>query len=150
MLYQKSYSFDLYSVVRSSVQFHSAVQPRCVVDSNAQINSADRPIPEDDENESVHSDDSDCSRPRGFSYWTMDKAGGVQKSLAESQLGYDSRKPGSPSPSLYPGSSLANAKFGSRLVSENSVFSGSCPDSRPTVTTPSLGSVMSDEMRSER
>lgn len=135
MLYEKSYSVDLYSVFRS----------------RAQINSAVRPISEDDEDGSVRFDASDGSQDMSVSYWIMDKAGGVQKSRTESQLGYDSRKPGSPSPSLYPGSSLANAKFGSRLVSENSVFSGSYPpSSRPTVTTPSPGSVMSDEMRSER
>jgi hypothetical protein len=68
------------------------------------------------------------------------------KSLAESQLGRasGSRRTWSPWPSLYPGSSLANAKFGSRLVSENSLFSGS-PPSRLTVTTPSICSVMSEE-----
>jgi hypothetical protein len=84
-----------------------------------------------------------------FSHWSTDNVS-LQKSLAESQLGpkgYGSRQTESPWPSLYPGSSLANAVFGSRLVSANSIFSGSCPSSRPTVTTPSLRSlaVVSDE-----
>jgi hypothetical protein len=70
--------------------------------------------------------------------------------MAESQLDPASRQTESPWPSLYPGSSLANARFGSRLVSVNSVFSGSCPPSRLTVTTPSLRSVMLDEGHSMR
>src|ERR1019366_8309330 len=77
----------------------------------------------------------------------------LQNALAESQLGpvgYGLRQTESPSLSLYPGSSLANAKFASRLVSANSFFSGSRPPSRPTVTTPSLRSVMSDEGHSVR
>ena len=63
---------------------------------------------------------------------------------------FGTRRTESPWPSLYPGSSLANARFGSRLVSENSIFSGSLPLSRSTVTTPSLRSVMSDEAYSVR
>lgn len=71
----------------------------------------------------------------------------LRNSLAESQLGsaYSPGQRESPWPSLYPGQSLANVKFGSRLVSANSVFSGSRPPSCPTVTTPSLRSVMSDD-----
>ena len=141
MLYERKYSFDLYSVVRSRVQIHSVAQSRFT------------PIPEADEDGSVHSDDSghsddsDCSQEMTVSYRIADQAS-LEKTPAESQLGpagYGLRQTESPWPSLYPGSSLANAKFGSRLVSANSILSGSCPPSRLTATTPSLFSDMSDE-----
>jgi hypothetical protein len=70
----------------------------------------------------------------------------LRESLVKSQLGlgrYGTRQTESPSPSLYPGSSLANARFGSRLVLENST--GSRPPSRSTFTAPTLRSLMSDE-----
>ena len=61
--------------------------------------------------------------------------------------GYGSRQIGTHSPPVYPGSSLANVIFGSRLVSANSVFSGSRPPSRLTVTTPSLRSLEGSSVR---
>ena len=129
-------------MVRSRAQIYSAIQPRFT------------PIPEVDEDRSIHSDELDRNEEMTFSHWSVDNVG-LQKPLAESYLGpeeYGSRQTESPWPSLYPGSSLANAVFGSRLVSENSIFSGSRPSSRPTVTTPSLRSlaVVSDEEYSIR
>lgn len=135
MLYERKYLVDPYSVVRSRVQIHSVAQSRFT------------PIPEGDEDGSVHSDDSDCSQEMTVSYRTADRAS-LEKTPVEPQLGpagYGLRQTESPWPSLYPGSSLANAKFGSRLVSANSILSGSCPPSRLTATTPSLFSDMSDE-----
>ena len=135
MLYERKYSVDPYSVVRSRVQIHSVAQSRFT------------PIPEGDEDGSVHSYDSDCSQEMTVSYRTADRAS-LEKTPVEPQLGpagYGLRQTESPWPSLYPGSSLANAKFGSRLVSANSILSGSCPPSRLTATTPSLFSDMSDE-----
>lgn len=109
--------------MRSRAQIYSTIRPRF------------RPIPEDDEDGSDQSDDSGLSQKITFSFMSTENVG----------LGrYGTRQTESPWPSLYPGSSLANARFGSRLVSENSIFTGSPPPSRGTVTTPSL-SVTSDE-----
>jgi hypothetical protein len=132
---QLSYTEELLirsvSVVRSRAQVYSAIQPRFT------------PIPEVDEDRSVDSDELDRNEEMTFSHRSTDNVS-LQKPLAESHLGpeeYGSRQTESPWPSLYPGSSLANAIFGSRLVSANSIFSGSRPSSRPTVTTPSLRSL---------
>lgn len=115
-------------MVRSRAQIYSAVQPR----------------------RSVHSDIG-LKQKRTFSHWSTDNVIlQKQKSLAGSQIGpagYGSRQTES-SPSLYSGSS--NAKSRSRLASPNSLFSGSRPLSRLSVTTPSPCSAMSDEGYSDR
>ena len=110
---------DLYSVARSRAQIYSHVRLQ---------------ITPEDEDGSVHRSTDNVS---------------LRKSLAESQLGtgggYSARSTRSPSPSLYSGSSLANAKSDGRLVSTNSLFSGSRSPSRSAVTTPSHRSVMSQD-----
>jgi hypothetical protein len=114
-------------MVRSRAQVCSAVRHRFV------------PIPEDDQDRSDHSYDFDRDQEMTLSHWNTDNAR-PQKPLAKSQpgpVGHSSRQNDSPPLSLYPGSSLANARFGSRLVSANSLLSGSRPPSHLTVTTPS-------------
>lgn len=115
---------DLYSVARSRAQIYSPFQPQCT--------------PEGDEDGSVHCSSDNVS---------------LRESLAESQLGpggYGARATKSPLPSLYSGSSLAKTKSDDRHVSANSLFSGSRPPSRSTVTTPSHRSVMSEDACSVR
>jgi hypothetical protein len=116
---------DLYSVARSRAQIYTPFRPRYT--------------PEGDEGGSVHRSTDDVS---------------LHESLAESQLGpggYNARPTTkSPSPSLYSGSSLANAKSDGRLVSANSLFSENRPRSRSIVTTPSHRSVMSQDGYSVR
>jgi hypothetical protein len=113
---------DLFdSVARSRAQIYSHVRPQF--------------IPEGDEDGSVHQSTDNVS---------------LRKSSAESQLGtgggHGAQSTKSPSPSLYNGSSPANAKSDGRLVSANSLFSGSHRSpSRSTVTTPSHRSVMSQD-----
>ncbi len=115
---------DLYSVARSRAQVYSPFQLQST--------------PEGDEDGSVHRSTDNVS---------------LGNSLAESQLGpgrYGARPTKSPpSPSLYSGSSLpvANAKSDGRLVSPNSLFSGSSrpPSRSTTVTTPSHRSAMSKD-----
>ena len=127
-------------MVRSRAQIYSAVRPQFT------------PIPEGGEDRLTHSDDLDRNREMSFSHSSTDNIS-LQKSMGESQLGsagLDLRQTESPLLSLYPGSSLANAKYASRLVSANSLFSGNRPPSRPTVTTPTVRSVMSDEGYSVR
>src|SRR6266566_6061161 len=89
----------LYSVARSRGQIYTPFRPQFA--------------PECDEDGSVH--------------WSTDNVS-LQKSSAESQQGpgggCGARPTKSPSPSLYSGSSLANAKSDGRLVSANSLFSG--------------------------
>ena len=115
--------------------------PHSVARSRAQIYSPFRPqfTPEGDEDGSVHGSTDNVS---------------LRKSSAESQLGpgrgYGARPTKSPSPSLYSGSSLANAKSDGRLVSANSLFSRSRSPSHSTVTTPSHRSAMSQDGYSVR
>lgn len=130
----------LYSVVRSRAQIYSTVRPRFT------------PIPKGDGDRSVHSCDIDRNDETTFSHRSTDNVS-LQKSSAESQLspkGYGPRQTESPCPSLNPATSLANAKSRGRLFSSNSLFSGSCPPCRPTVSSPTYRSVMSDEKRSAR
>jgi hypothetical protein len=115
VLYERKYSVDLYRVVRSRAQIYSAVRPQFA------------PILEGDEG---NSDDLDRNLEMTISHLSTE-------SLAEGPTGYGPGQTESPSPSIYPGSSLAKAQFGSRLVSANSIFSGIRPPSRPTVTTAS-------------
>jgi hypothetical protein len=118
---------DLYSVARSRAQVYFPSRPQRT--------------PEGDEDGSVHSNTDNFS---------------LRKSLAESQLGpggYSARSTMSPSPSLYSGSSLANAKSDGRLASANSLLSSrSRRPSRSTVTTSSHRhrSVMSQDGYSVR
>lgn len=77
----------------------------------------------------------------------------LRKSIAESQLGpggYSTRPTKSPSPSLHSGSSLANTKSDGRLLSANSLFSGSRQPSRSMVTTLSHRSATSQDGYSVR
>ena len=118
---------DLYSVARSRAQIYSPFRPQLT--------------PEGDEDGSVHLSTDNVS---------------LRRSLAESQLGplaggRGARPTKSPSPSLFSGSSLANAKSDGRLVCANSLLSGGCPPSRrSTVTAPSHRSVMSQDGYSVR
>lgn len=110
---------DLYSVARSRAQVYSPFRPQFT--------------PEVDECGSVHRSEDNAS---------------LCMSLATSRPspgGYDTRSTKSPSPSLYSGSSLANAKSDGRLASSNSLFSGNRQPSRSTATTPSHRSVLSQD-----
>ncbi len=118
------YSINLYSVARSRAQIYSPVRPRFT--------------PEGDEDRSAHRSTDNVS---------------LRKTLAESQLGrggYGARRTGSRSSLLNSRSSLTNAKSGSRLVSANSLLSGSRTPSRLTVPTSSRHSVVSEEGYSVR
>lgn len=110
---------DLFSVARSRAQIYTHFRPQLT--------------PEGDEDGSVHRSTDNVS---------------LRVSLAGSQLGpggYGAQPTKSPSPSLYSGSSLANAKSDGRRVSANSLFSRNRTPSRSTVTTPSHRSVMSQD-----
>lgn len=105
-------------------------------------------MPEDDEDGGVESDDSDRKSKMSFSYWGADKVT-LQKPVmkAKPPVGSGTRRPGSSTPSGYNRESSANAKFGTRLVS-NEIPSGGRPASRRTGATGTPSSrrgVASDE-----
>jgi hypothetical protein len=97
-------------VARSSTQ--ARVQPRIV------------PMPEDDEDEGADSDDSDRKSKMSFSYWGADKVTVQKPAAVKARIGTAPRR-GAHNAS-YGRESSANAKFGSRLVSD-----GSSPTPRP-------------------
>ena len=125
MLYERKLLTPIcYSVARSRAQVYSRFRPQFT--------------PEGDEDGSVHRSTDNVS---------------LRKFLAESQPrpeGYCARPTKSPSPSLYSGSSLANTKSDGRLLSANSLSSGSRPPSRSISRTPSHRSVMSQDGYSVR
>ncbi|KAF8163225.1 hypothetical protein B0H34DRAFT_694599 [Crassisporium funariophilum] len=91
------------------------------------------PLPDDDEqNDDGESDDSDKKSKMSFSYWGADKVT-VQKPLLKGRTAVSPRRGGGTT--SYGRESSANAKFGSRLVSDGS--SHARPSSRRTqVVTP--------------
>lgn len=90
------------------------------------------PLPDDDENnDDGDSDDSDKKSKMSFSYWGADKVT-VQKPVMKGRPGTGLRK--GVVIASYGRESSANAKFGSRLVSDGSSHPRS--SSRRQVTTP--------------
>jgi hypothetical protein len=108
--------------VRSRAQVHTN-QPKVV------------PLPDDDDEGGADSDDSDRKSKMSFSYWGADKVT-VQKPVIKGRLGPNgTRRSGIGAPSSYGRESSANAKFGTRLVSDGSPSPR--PSSRRTqATTP--------------
>ncbi|PBK96765.1 Dbl homology domain-containing protein [Armillaria gallica] len=114
-------------VARTRAQVH---QPRIV------------PLPADDEDGGMDSDDSDRKSKMSFSYWGADKVT-VQKPVIKGRLAVaNPRRGGAPS---YGRESSANAKFGSRLVSDGSP-TARAPSRRTGATTPA--SRRHDDMKS--
>lgn len=108
------------SVAKSRSQVLSS-QPRIV------------PLPDDDENnDDGDSDDSDKKSKMSFSYWGADKVT-VQKPVIKGRPGSGPRR--GVIVASYGRESSANAKFGSRLVSDGSLHHPR-PSSRRQVTTP--------------
>lgn len=99
-------------------------------------------MPDDDEDGGGDSDDSDRKSKMSFSYWGADKVT-LQKPLVKHRPGgFGSRRNGPSIPTGYSRESSANAKFGTRLVSDSS---GARPSSRRNVTTPNRRPATSDE-----
>ncbi|TFK42664.1 hypothetical protein BDQ12DRAFT_676593 [Crucibulum laeve] len=96
-------------VVKSRTQVLSN-QPRIV------------PLPDDEEDNGGDSDDSDKKSKMSFSYWGADKVT-VQKPIIKGRIGTTPRRGGA---AAFGRESSANAKFGTRLVSDGS------PSPRPT------------------
>ncbi|KIY50923.1 Dbl homology domain-containing protein [Fistulina hepatica ATCC 64428] len=113
-------------VIRSRTQATMSVQPRIV------------PMPDDDEDKGVESDDSDRKSKMSFSYWGADKVT-VQKPAVRGRVPPRGRG-GAVS---YGRESSANAKFGSRLVSNDST------SPRPTSRRTQVISPSSRKMQSE-
>ncbi|KAF5365571.1 hypothetical protein D9758_003223 [Tetrapyrgos nigripes] len=109
-----------------------------VARSRAQMNTQPRivPLPPDDEDEDggADSDDSDRKSKMSFSYWGADKIT-VQKPVVKPRAGLTVRR-GGHGPA-YARESSANAKFGTRLVSNES-SSSPRPASRRTTNTPTV------------
>ncbi|KII89215.1 hypothetical protein PLICRDRAFT_53680 [Plicaturopsis crispa FD-325 SS-3] len=112
-------------VVRSKNQFHSN-QPKIV------------PMPEDDEDGGAESDDSDRKSKMSFSYWGADKVTIQKPVMKPRQPGaHGAPRRGSPiGSSSYGRESSANAKFGTRLVSNEHPSPPIRPASRRTQGTP--------------
>ena len=90
------------------------------------------PLPDDEEREdSDDSDDSDKKSKMSFSYWGADKVT-VQKPVLKGRVGVNPRRGGMTA--SYGRESSANAKFGTRLVSDGS-SSQTRPMSRRTLAT---------------
>ena len=112
------------SVVKSRQQVHSGVQPRIV------------PMPDDnDEDAADDSDDSDRKSKMSFSYWGADKIT-LQKPVVKPKApaSNGARRTTTPT-TAYARESSANAKFGTRLVVNDSLHPPR-PASRRTVATP--------------
>lgn len=91
-------------VARSRAQALSS-QPRIV------------PLPEDDDDKDNDSDDSDKKSKMSFSYWGADKMTVVQRPVIKTRMGANPRK--GLAMASYQRVSSANAKFGTRLVSDS-------------------------------
>lgn len=90
------------------------------------------PLPDDEERDDASdSDDSDKKSKMSFSYWGADKVT-VQKPVLKGRVGVNPRRGGIAA--SYGRESSANAKFGTRLVSDGS-SSQTRPLSRRTQTT---------------
>jgi len=115
---------------------HGVVSMEDVVKSRTQaLSSQPRivPLPDDEEkNEDGDSDDSDKKSKMSFSYWGADKVT-VQKPVIRGRPGSGPRR--GVVVASYGRESSANAKFGSRLVSDGSLHNPR-PLSRRQVTTP--------------
>ena len=92
---------------------------------------------DEDEDEERDSDDSDRKAKMSFSYWGADKVT-LQKPLAKDRPGRIGSRRIGPKTS-------ANAKFGSRFVSADSLSAASCPASRQNASTLSYNVVQSRE-----
>ena len=96
-------------------------------------------MPEDDEDERGYSNDSDRNSKMSFSYWGADTIN-LQNPLTKHRPGpggIGSRRNGPAVSSGYSRESSANAKFGNRLVSADSLAATASPASRLNVKTPS-------------
>ncbi|KDQ33219.1 hypothetical protein PLEOSDRAFT_1091376 [Pleurotus ostreatus PC15] len=93
-------------VVRSRAQAHSN-QPRIV------------PLPDENEDDGGDSDDSDKKSKMSFSYWGADKVT-VQKPVIKPRTGVGVGRRGASNSPSYGRESSANAKFGTRLISDSS------------------------------
>jgi hypothetical protein len=96
----------------------------------ASSNPSPEPTPEEDEG--VDSDDSDRKSKMSFSYWGADKVT-VQKTTVKKRVPLRGGRRGSPlGTAAYGRESSANAKFGTRLVTEDSAAkaAGLRPSSR--------------------
>lgn len=105
--------------MKSRAQAHTG-QPRIV------------PLPADDE-DGGDSDDSDRKSKMSFSYWGADKVT-VQKPIIKGRIGPHPRRGGGAA--SYGRESSANAKFGNRLVSGESLSSPRPASRRTQATTP--------------
>ncbi|PPQ86863.1 hypothetical protein CVT25_012582 [Psilocybe cyanescens] len=91
------------------------------------------PLPDDDENNDDNdSDDSDKKSKMSFSYWGADKVT-VQKPVLKGRTSVNPRRGGGVA--SYGRESSANAKFGTRLVSDGPSHAPRPPSSRRTTTT---------------
>lgn len=108
-----------------------------VARTRAQVSAQPRiiPLPDDDEDDGdMDSDDSDRKSKMSFSYWGADKVT-VQKPIIKGRVGVPPRRGGSQGAS-YGRESSANAKFGTRLVSGDTLTPTARPASRRTQGTP--------------
>ncbi|KAG5653972.1 hypothetical protein H0H81_008840 [Sphagnurus paluster] len=108
-----------------------------VVRSRAQARTQPRivPMPPDNEDPGAESDDSDRKSKMSFSYWGADKVT-VQKPVLRGRVPLNPRRAGSGSTASYGRESAADAKFGTRLVSNDSTPGPRPHSRRTTAVTP--------------
>lgn len=92
-------------------------------------------MPSDDEERANDSDDSDRKSKMSFSYWGADKVTLQKPIVKPRQVSGNGARRGAATPTSYGRESSANAKFGTRLVS-NDIPGGNRPASRRTQATP--------------
>lgn len=118
-------------VARSRAQALSS-QPRLV------------PLPdEEDDDKDNDSDDSDKKSKMSFSYWGADKMTVVQRPVIKTRIGANPRR--GLAMASYQRASSANAKFGTRLMSDNSSPSARPASRRATVSPPARRTPMSSD-----
>ncbi|KAK2466986.1 hypothetical protein APHAL10511_001244 [Amanita phalloides] len=110
-------------VARSRAQALSS-QPRIV------------PMPDDDEDKDNDSDDSDKKSKMSFSYWGADKMTVVQRPILKTRMGANPRK--GLALASYQRVSSANAKFGTRLMSDSTSPIARPVSRRTTAGSPSI------------
>jgi hypothetical protein len=91
------------------------------------------PLPEDDDEKDNDSDDSDKKSKMSFSYWGADKMTVVQRPVLKTRMGANPRK--GLAMASYQRVSSANAKFGTRLLSDSA---SPRPVSRRTMQGPTI------------
>ena len=98
------------------------------------------PLPEDDDEKDNDSDDSDKKSKMSFSYWGADKMTVVQRPVLKTRMGANPRK--GLAMASYQRVSSANAKFGTRLLSDSTSprpVSRRTMQSNPSVRRPDDG-----------